>query len=1007
MGEGCVEGFGEEGEKRREKEEEREKRVCGGEVGGVEKVEEKVESVRGAWIERGERGFTGAVEEKGGVLARVWFQRGGVDMGGGRGASGVEWKAVEKEGGEQDRGGGGGRGMGRGRFCEVRDREDEKDGRGGEKEGEARGSSSDCGSWEEWGVRVQEEEDVCECVGVKQVYEEEEVEDGGFEGVSTCGEGRLVGHKGRYRGLLSALWVGRGGGGEVGDSVRRELVGVQSGGFRVSGIGVCGRKGVTGVDEMDEKEVGYEGDGVGRRFFVCVSDERRGCGGGEGGERVFREVGVQGVGEECVGAKPGDGVFGFFDRFSEGSGEIDREEEGGGWGDYRVEFGEGGEEEFDREGVGKGGWGGEGVGMGYAERESGEEGWEGVEGEETEMGMEYEGCGRRGWAGGVEGVGEGGKEECGEEVFEAECGEYVVYRCVGEGGMGGGGGDERRVKGVDREVERGAVCVAYKQEGVVGDRLGDGGGREEGVWVGKRGVEVYDRQSGSIGVRKEGRGENRGVECNGREDSGQSVEERDECVGGELCSIRGYVGGRAIKERGSRLLGGGEGGERGGEDSMWGVRFGCDGVWGEQCGREFLFKMGHRGECRGGGVGEEVGGEQLVGTPPLYVEGGDERGGGKGDTCDSGCSQLGWGVERVSVRWGELGRVFRKRGRGGEGAGGEGGKNRSRRRGGRGESGLADVSVLSSEVCEELEESTRRAVVWEGRRFERWCEERGVRAYPTGDRLLEEYIRDLVLQGGGGWVKNTVGRIRRLNRERGYEMPKVARGLLVGAGKRGKRAREVIPFAWEWVECLFLRDERRGDRFVAVMVGVGMRLMLRPGEFERLRMRNVRVVKGGVFIQLEARKNDKVVRRDPWHFVECVGGGLCVACGVKRIWEDAKEEGVGGEGALWRDGFGVGIEGGEVAGVLNWVLGRVGRVKEAEEEWMMGKSCRVGGAIAAALGGVDELAIRLIGGWSSQALLKYIGGIIAARSGVGQAIRACGANSLPIPEAGGGKGGVV
>ena len=454
------------------------------------------------------------------------------------------------------------------------------------------------------------------------------------------------------------------------------------------------------------------------------------------------------------------------------------------------------------------------------------------------------------------------------------------------------------------------------------------------------------------------------------------------------------------------MLGGGRGGEGVGKEGMWGVRSGCDGVWGEQCGREVLFEVGDGGECGSGRFGERVGGEQLVGTPPIYVEGGDERGCGEGCSCNDGGAGLGGGVERIGVRWSELGRVFRGRERGGERTSGKRGNNGGRGRRRRGEGGLVDVAVLSGEVCEELEESTRRAVVWEGRRFERWCEKRGVSPFPTGDGVLEEYVRSLVLQGAGGWVKNTVGRIRRLNRERGFEMPKVSKGVLVGAAKRGMKAREVIPFAWEWVDWLFREGREKGDRFVAVMVGVGMRLMMRPGEFERVKVRNVRGARGGVFVQLEARKNDKVVRRDPWHFIECGGDGWCLACGLKGVWEEAKREGVGEDGAVFRDGVGEGLKGGEVAGVLNWVLGRNGWVVEATEEWMVGKSCRVGGAVAAALGGVDELTIRLVGGWSSQALLKYIGGIIAARSGVGMAIRRCRVDCLPIPEKGGGKCGL-
>ena len=60
------------------------------------------------------------------------------------------------------------------------------------------------------------------------------------------------------------------------------------------------------------------------------------------------------------------------------------------------------------------------------------------------------------------------------------------------------------------------------------------------------------------------------------------------------------------------------------------------------------------------------------------------------------------------------------------------------------------------------------------------------------------------------------------------------RDVMRRAKKEGRRAKEVVPVVWEWVDRLWQKGE--GDeRVVAVMVGLAMRLMLRPGEWGRIR----------------------------------------------------------------------------------------------------------------------------------------------------------------------------
>jgi hypothetical protein len=89
-----------------------------------------------------------------------------------------------------------------------------------------------------------------------------------------------------------------------------------------------------------------------------------------------------------------------------------------------------------------------------------------------------------------------------------------------------------------------------------------------------------------------------------------------------------------------------------------------------------------------------------------------------------------------------------------------------------------------------------------------------------------------------------------------------------------------------------------------------------------------------------------------------------------------------------------GISGGEVEGVLNWMVWKVGVVRRGER-LLVGKSCRVGGALALARAGVSEQVIRIVGGWSSEALERYVSGVMAAAVGVGEVMRRSREDEVP------------
>lgn len=220
--------------------------------------------------------------------------------------------------------------------------------------------------------------------------------------------------------------------------------------------------------------------------------------------------------------------------------------------------------------------------------------------------------------------------------------------------------------------------------------------------------------------------------------------------------------------------------------------------------------------------------------------------------------------------------------------------------------------------------------------------------------------------------------VRRKASERGEDLPAVPRDAITVAMKRGRKLREVRPFVWEWVERW---GKRHGVWRPMVMFGVALRLMLRPGEVGKIRVEHVRRGREGVLVRLVGRKSDKVLRKDPWHMVEC-GGEFCVACGLWALREEARERGhefvfIGRNGGISVAEFTEGMN------RIAWELG----MEERGKRFFTGKSCRVGGAMAAALGGVSEMEIRLTGSWKSDALFRYIGGIMGAKSGLMEVVK--------------------
>jgi hypothetical protein len=237
------------------------------------------------------------------------------------------------------------------------------------------------------------------------------------------------------------------------------------------------------------------------------------------------------------------------------------------------------------------------------------------------------------------------------------------------------------------------------------------------------------------------------------------------------------------------------------------------------------------------------------------------------------------------------------------------------------------------------------------------------------------------LNVGPGTVK-ACGILVRAQKALGFAGLTAPKEVIQRAKKAERSHEDVAPFP-SWMAGEAWKKGERDTKSLAFIAALGTRLMLRPGEFEKIRVGHVRLAEGGTEVKIVNRKMDKKNRREPWHFLSCVRKGFCVACWLGMVAR-ARWQSSGLGACVVVDGSGRALAAADVGRVLSEVYRRAtGEVGPR----FVGKSARVGGAIAAARMGIPTLVIRVTGDWKSDALLRYIGGIIAAKSGLDRALQ--------------------
>jgi hypothetical protein len=218
-------------------------------------------------------------------------------------------------------------------------------------------------------------------------------------------------------------------------------------------------------------------------------------------------------------------------------------------------------------------------------------------------------------------------------------------------------------------------------------------------------------------------------------------------------------------------------------------------------------------------------------------------------------------------------------------------------------------------------------------RYHRHCKAQTFEAFPPTPESVESFMRYLLDECDTPSVAGAaLCAINRCASDMGMARVRVNRDLKTRLRKYEQRLRDVQPF--------FLQVALKF--YLSVLSMLSCRLILRPGKIGFIHADNVVGIEGGTFVKLVVRKNNKVIWANPWHFVECVQSGVCVACEVARIAQGVKE--YRNDSNLFEDSSAMALKRDHVKAVFVVVVCRAGE-KDIKFDTFTGKSARVGGAM--------------------------------------------------------------
>ena len=288
------------------------------------------------------------------------------------------------------------------------------------------------------------------------------------------------------------------------------------------------------------------------------------------------------------------------------------------------------------------------------------------------------------------------------------------------------------------------------------------------------------------------------------------------------------------------------------------------------------------------------------------------------------------------------------------------------------------VELVGASVADSTKGGYKRAFAF----FERFCNWLGFQALPASQETIFVFVAWMEVQGLGRRVPHHLSAISWMLRKKGlYDATQDSRvQMAVKATKRvGATEKMEVrgPFPLEALRAWEENKRRRAsvrDLRDPALVAVGIRCMRRPGELCELKVRHVREYDKGLKIFLAKSKTDQTME-GRWMHVDAVPGSpICPVYLLQRYLKS--------RGSLHPDDpLFTGVRGQPMTSSgISSVVKNMCKVAGLEDK-VSGHSLRIGGATLAVRGGLSMSEICAIGGWKSEAVLRYLRDCAVAERG--------------------------
>jgi integrase len=300
------------------------------------------------------------------------------------------------------------------------------------------------------------------------------------------------------------------------------------------------------------------------------------------------------------------------------------------------------------------------------------------------------------------------------------------------------------------------------------------------------------------------------------------------------------------------------------------------------------------------------------------------------------------------------------------------------------------VNNIANLIKESRAVSTARRYESGWKSFHDYCDWTGYQELPAEVVTVLEFLSWWELTGGGGSIDSLAAAIAAKHVDNGLKNPvedvrvmRLREGVRrrVAMKKDNEGEREPLPISALrfWIEnrpkntkwLIWLRD--------AALVALALRCMRRPGEMGILKRKHILGWKDGLFkVKIPKSKTDQLMKGKVIPIDSVPDSKICP---VKLVERYILLTNPGINDFLFQSSSGKQLSASAVSAIVK---------RMAENAQLKGKfsghSLRIGGATAAAKAGLTTAQIKSVGGWSSDAVNRYIRPVSVAGVGASKAM---------------------